>query len=62
MDAHHYDKIADKLMQFRSKLPQHSHLDNETAQKYVRELKEQIAQMLFDIEQLADWDDKGWIR
>ena len=49
-------------MQFRSKLPHHHRLENETAQRYVRELKEQIAQMLFDIEQLADWDDKGWIR
>jgi len=62
MDAHHYDKIADKLMQFRSKLPFHPHLENETAKNYVREMKEQIDQMLFDIQQIADWDDKGWIR
>ena len=62
MDAHHYDKIADKLMQFRSKLPHYPHLDNETARNYVREMKEQIDQMLFDIDQLANWDDKGWIR
>jgi len=40
MDAHHYDKIADKLMQFRSKLPFHPHLENETAKNYVREMKE----------------------
>jgi len=62
MDAIHYDKIADKLIQFHSKLPQEVDLEDKTAKEYVRNMRDMIMKMLHDIEQMADWDDKGWIR
>jgi len=62
MDATHYDKIADKLVNFHSKLPIEGDLEQETARKHVRELKSQIALLLQSIDIHAALDDQGWIR
>ncbi len=62
MDAIHYDKIADKLIQFMGKLPDVSILQDRTAKIYVDNMKMMINTMLNDIQHIADWDDKGWIR
>lgn len=62
MDAIHYDKIADKLIQFHSKLPQEVDLEDKTAKEYVRSMRDLIMRMLHEVEQMSDWDDKGWIR
>ena len=62
MDAYHYDKIADKLIQFLSKLPKDGNLVTIHASKNVAAIKDQIIQLLHDIDILADLDDKGWIK
>ncbi len=62
MDAYHYDKIADKLIQFHSKIPQEIDLEDKTAKEYVRSMRDLIMRMLHEVEQMADWDNKGWIR
>jgi len=62
MDAYHYDKIVDKLIQFHSKIPLRIDLEDETAKEYVRNIRDLIMRLLDEIEQMADWDDKGWIR
>lgn len=62
MDAIHYDKIADKLIQFNSKLPQSVDLENNNAVFLVEQMKRYIEEMLYKIERLANMDDNGWIR
>jgi len=62
MDAIHYDKIADKLIQFNSKLPQQVDLEDEYAKDQVMRMKNLIESMLIEIDNLAIRDEKGFIR
>lgn len=62
MDAIHYDKIADKLVNFHSKLANVENLEDERAKEMIRKMKITIMTILHDIDVLSDWDDKGWIR
>ena len=62
MDAIHYDKIADKLVNFHSRLPNVGDLEDETAKKHVTELKNLIYLLLGTIDSHASLDDQGWIR
>ena len=62
MDPSHYDKIADKLIQFRSKLPQEVNLENVTAINQTRSIKEDIDELLLLIDIYAEHDEGGWIR
>ena len=62
MDAIHYEKIADKLMQFRGKLPDDAVLQDRTAFCAVYEMKKQIDNLLWQIDHHAKLDDKGLIR
>jgi len=62
MDATHYDKIADKLIQFNSKLPQSVDLENDNAIFLVEQMKRYIEEILYKIDRLADMDNNGWIR
>jgi len=62
MDSIHYDKIADKLIQFHSKLPQDVDLEDKSAKLNVAALKKQVAQLLCDIDIMAAMDNDGWIR
>ena len=62
MDAIHYDKIADKLIQFHSKLPDINDLELYSAKSDVEGMKFMIASMLKLIDDLANRDEKGWIR
>jgi hypothetical protein len=62
MDAIHYDKIADKLIQFNSKLPQSVDLENDNAIFLVEQMKRYIEEMLYKIDRLANMDKNGWIR
>ena len=62
MDAIHYDKIADKLVNFNSKLPQEVDLENDHAIFLVQQMKRYIEEMLYKIDRLADCDRNGWIR
>jgi len=62
MDAAHYEIIADKLMQFRGKLPKSYHLHDDRACSMVKNMKETIEHLLNEIDELARMDDLGMIR
>ena len=62
MDAIHYDKIADKLIQFHSKLPETQDLELYSAKSDVAGVKIAIAELLTLIDDMANRDEKGWIR
>ena len=62
MDATHYEKIADKLMQFRGKIPPNRIIHDPTACMLVDELKYNIDQLLKLIDEFALHDAAGWIR
>jgi hypothetical protein len=62
MDAVHYEKIADALMQFRGKLPHPHMLSDKHAEYTVDQLIIYIDGLLANIDVFADMDDKGWIR
>jgi hypothetical protein len=62
MDAIHYDKIADKLIQFHSKLPMSDDLQDIHAQDWVLEMKDLIEKMLTAVDNLAIRDEKGFLR
>jgi len=62
MDATHYEKIADKLMQFRGKLPDVITLKSNDARMMVELLKNSLDSVLSDIDAYAAVDEEGWIR
>lgn len=62
MDPAHYEKIADKLMQFRGKIPDDTNLQSRTAICALFELKKQIDDLLWQIDRTAELDEAGWIR
>lgn len=62
MDAVQYEKIADKLMQFRGKLPKDSHVTTEIGQRVIDTMNHKINSMLNAIDWMARLDDAGLIR
>ena len=62
MDPIHYDKIADKLMQFRGKLPISYTLSDIQAEFTVDQLKLYIDGLLANIDAFAELYAKGWIK
>lgn len=62
MDAIHYCKIADKLVNFHSKLPDTDDLELYDAKSTVEGMKIMIEKMLKLIDDMANRDEKGWIR
>ena len=62
MDPIHYDKIADKLIQFRSKLSTFGYLENVKAQWTIDHMTNMIDALLVNIDSMAKADEKGFIR
>ena len=62
MDAIHYDKIADKLVNFHSKLPEDIDLECMHAKDWVKEMKTLIESMLISVDNMAIRDEKGFLR
>jgi hypothetical protein len=62
MDAKDMDKIADKLIQFRSKVPHQGDLGSRIGKNSVIELKNKIDDLLWQIDNYASCNDKGLIR
>ena len=62
MDPIHYEKIADKLMQFRGKLPKDDHLSDQFAKKQVEDMRSDIDAFLFYLDRFAQMDAQGVIR
>ena len=61
MDARDYDRIADLLMQIRAKMTniklKTDSIDNGMRDRGVH----YIDQLLFIVDALATWDQKGWL-
>lgn len=62
MDPIHYDKIADKLMQFSNKLPSPGDLSDDYARYCSNVLKFKIFELLKNIDEIAKLDAKGWMK
>tara|TARA_B100000212_G_scaffold340003_1_gene319597 strand:+ start:1052 stop:1240 length:189 start_codon:yes stop_codon:yes gene_type:complete len=62
MDAKEYDKIVDKLMQFRGKIPITGNLNNDQAKVAARNVRNSIDNLLDYIDSLAELDALGWIK
>lgn len=61
MNPTDYDKIADKLMQFRNRLPR-DELTSRKARIITGELRQKIMDLLDAIDIYASYDEDGWIR
>jgi hypothetical protein len=62
MDPIHYEKIADKLMQFRGKLAKDSHLADKFARRRTENMRNDIDAFLFYLDEYAQMDANGVIR
>ena len=62
MDPTHYDKIADALIQFHSKLPEPAVLEWEIGKYQCHDVKVAIDILLKNIDVLANIDAKGYLR
>lgn len=61
MDAIHHAKIADKLMQYRGKIPKHVNPSNRIARTANDELKKAIDDLMWQINCYAEEQRKGLI-
>ena len=62
MDAIHYAKIADHLIQFRGKLPNWDHVYTSHGRVLIENINSAIENMLNEIDQYARADDLGWVK
>lgn len=62
MDARNHEKIADKLMQYRGKIPKYAEVNDRVAKCAVWELTKAIDDLLWQIDNYAKADDLGWIK
>ena len=62
MDSIEYDKIVDKLLQFRGKIPQYGAVNDRVAKSAVYELNKAIDDLLWQIDNYAKCDALGWIK
>ena len=62
MDAKEYDKIVDKILQFRGKIPQYGAVNDRVAKSAIYELNKSIDLLLWQIDNYAKCDSLGWIK
>jgi len=62
MDPTHHEKIVDKLMQYRGKIPKYLHLGDPKAKLIMRMMRHQIDDMIELIELLARQFEMGLIQ
>ncbi len=62
MDPLHHERIVDKLMQYRGKIPKGGQLTDKGAEHYAESLRKHIDFLIGEIEWFADTDQKGLIR
>jgi len=61
MDPTHHAKIADKLMQYRGKIPKHINPSNRIARDAAYELKKAIDDLMWQIDCYSEEQRKGLI-
>ena len=62
MDPTHHEKIVDKLMQYRGKIPKDGQLASKEAAFYAEQLRRHVDWLITEIEWFADSDQKGLIQ
>ncbi len=62
MDPILHEKIADKLMQYRGKIPKYGEVNDRIAKSSVWELTKAIEDLLWQIDNYAQAEANGWIR
>lgn len=62
MEPVHYDRIADKIVQFRSKIPLTADLNDPVAIAMATRMRTKLDLLLKDIDDFAWYDERGWIR
>ena len=62
MDPTHHEKIVDKLMQYRGKIPKSGQLGDSDAIYYTKELRNEIDSLIQHIDFIAKAFNKGLIR
>lgn len=62
MNPTNYDKIVDKLLQFRGKIPKYAEVNDRVAKCAVWELTKAIDDLLWQIDNYAKADELGWIK
>jgi len=62
MNAQDYDKIVDKLMQLRGKIPVAGELKLHHGRVAARNLRVSIDNLIEDIDKYAELDILGWIK
>ena len=62
MDAQDFDKLADKLVQFRGKIPQNAHLHQYHSRIAAKRLRVRIDNLLDALDHYAKKDNLGWIK
>ena len=62
MDPTDYDKIVDKLLQFRGKIPMYEYVNDRVAKSAVWELTKAIDDLLWQIDNYSKADHLGWIK
>jgi hypothetical protein len=61
MDPTHHEKIVDKLLQYRGKIPKHGHLGNKQAQIDCYTMRTTIDSLINNIEWFAKLIEAGLI-
>ena len=62
MDPTHHEKIVDKLMQYRGKIPKYGQLADKQAEHNAQIIRSGIDSLILDIEFFAKLYDRGLIR
>lgn len=62
MEAQEYDKIVDKILQFRGKITQYGAVNDRVAKMAIYELNKSIDALLWQIDNYAKYDALGWIQ
>lgn len=62
MDPTHHEKIVDKLMQYRGKIPKRGQLADQIAMFHSEDLRNQIDELIQLIDWYAERDNKGLIQ
>ena len=62
MDPTHHEKIVDKLMQYRGKIPKYGHLGGSIARAQSEHIRRQIDELIKQIDLFAEMDNRGLIR
>jgi len=62
MDPTHHEKIVDKLMQYRGKIPKSGHLGDKEAQWTCEHMKKYIDNLIEHIDTFAKCFEKGLIK